>query len=171
MKCLIEQGNPNGRLEIWLFIFLFHFFPFFCTFSDQDWHFPDFFFSSGKSEEANFKGTATSFNWNLCELGSIRRRFVFLFQQIWKKKEKWNRFQTWLIFYFFFFHIHKDEPPLQAPHEIVSLFHGSRQIIYGFVPNCSQASLEANLGRMVVSTLVFHDNFFIEKSETKEKIK
>ena len=86
MKCLIEQGNPNGRLEIWLFIFLFHFFPFFCTFSDQDWHFPDFFFSSGKSEEANFKGTATSFNWNLCELGSIRRRFVFLFQQIWKKK-------------------------------------------------------------------------------------
>jgi hypothetical protein len=51
---------------------------------------------------------------------------------------------------------HDNEPqkPLQAPHEIVSLFHGSRQIIYGFVPNCSQASLEAALGRMVVSTLV-----------------
>ena len=28
--------------------------------------------------------------------------------------------------------------PVQAPHEIVSLFSGSRQVVYGFVPHCKQ---------------------------------
>lgn len=28
-------------------------------------------------------------------------------------------------------------PPIQAPSKIMSLFNGSRQVIYGFVPNCN----------------------------------
>ncbi len=28
--------------------------------------------------------------------------------------------------------------PVQAPKEIVSLFSGSRQVVYGFVPHCKQ---------------------------------
>ena len=29
-------------------------------------------------------------------------------------------------------------PPLQAPEELVALFSGSRQVVYGFVPHCKQ---------------------------------
>ena len=33
-----------------------------------------------------------------------------------------------------------DAPPLQAPSHVTALFSGSRQVIYGFVPNCTQVS-------------------------------
>ncbi|XP_065907786.1 protein mono-ADP-ribosyltransferase PARP4-like [Dysidea avara] len=44
--------------------------------------------------------------------------------------------------------------PLQAPQEIVSLFSGSRQVVYGFVPHCLQATLKAKIGRKEVETMV-----------------
>ncbi|XP_065907785.1 protein mono-ADP-ribosyltransferase PARP4-like isoform X2 [Dysidea avara] len=44
--------------------------------------------------------------------------------------------------------------PLQAPQEIVSLFSGSRQVIYGFVPHCLQGTLKAKIGRKEVETMV-----------------
>ena len=30
--------------------------------------------------------------------------------------------------------------PVQAPMNIMALFNGSRQVVYGFVPNCTQVS-------------------------------
>ena len=44
--------------------------------------------------------------------------------------------------------------PPQAPHEIVSLFSGSRQVVYGFVPHCKQATLRAKIGSKHVDTMV-----------------
>ncbi|XP_065907778.1 protein mono-ADP-ribosyltransferase PARP4-like isoform X3 [Dysidea avara] len=44
--------------------------------------------------------------------------------------------------------------PLQAPQEIVSLFSGSRQVVYGFVPHCLQTTLKAKIGRKEVETMV-----------------
>ncbi|RDD38355.1 Poly [ADP-ribose] polymerase 4 [Trichoplax sp. H2] len=43
---------------------------------------------------------------------------------------------------------------MQAPADIVSLFNGSRQVIYGFVSNCTQATLEASIGEIQISTVV-----------------
>ena len=31
-------------------------------------------------------------------------------------------------------------PPVQAPRRITALFNGTRQVIYGFVPNCTMVS-------------------------------
>ena len=31
-------------------------------------------------------------------------------------------------------------PTVQAPHQILSLYNGSRQVVYGFVDNCTQVS-------------------------------
>ncbi|XP_055887848.1 protein mono-ADP-ribosyltransferase PARP4-like isoform X2 [Biomphalaria glabrata] len=45
-------------------------------------------------------------------------------------------------------------PPIQAPHQITALFNGSRQVIYGFVPNCTMATLSANVGGQQASTVV-----------------
>ena len=42
----------------------------------------------------------------------------------------------------------------QAPQEIVSLFSGSRQVVYGFVPHCTQATLKARIGSKHVETMV-----------------
>ena len=42
----------------------------------------------------------------------------------------------------------------QAPQEIVSLFSGSRQVVYGFVPHCTQATLRAKIGSKHVETMV-----------------
>ncbi|XP_065826671.1 protein mono-ADP-ribosyltransferase PARP4-like isoform X4 [Oscarella lobularis] len=44
--------------------------------------------------------------------------------------------------------------PIQAPAEIVSLFSGSRQVVYGFVENCTMATLKAEIGGKEVSTMV-----------------
>jgi poly [ADP-ribose] polymerase len=44
--------------------------------------------------------------------------------------------------------------PVQAPASIMSLFSGSRQVIYGFVDNCTMATLKAHIGGKEVSTMV-----------------
>ncbi|XP_022100686.1 poly [ADP-ribose] polymerase 4-like isoform X2 [Acanthaster planci] len=44
--------------------------------------------------------------------------------------------------------------PIQAPNNITSLFSGSRQVVYGFVPHCTQATLRANNEGREVSTMV-----------------
>lgn len=44
--------------------------------------------------------------------------------------------------------------PSQAPQELVSLFSGSRQVVYGYVPNCNQATLKAKIGSKAVETMV-----------------
>uniref|UniRef100_A0ABM0MFB2 Poly [ADP-ribose] polymerase n=1 Tax=Saccoglossus kowalevskii TaxID=10224 RepID=A0ABM0MFB2_SACKO len=44
--------------------------------------------------------------------------------------------------------------PVQAPSHIVSLFSGSRQVVYGFVPHCTQATLKAEIDDHFVSTMV-----------------
>ena len=36
----------------------------------------------------------------------------------------------------------------------MSLFSGSRQVVYGFVPHCKQASLKAKVGTKEVETMV-----------------
>ncbi|XP_059150077.1 protein mono-ADP-ribosyltransferase PARP4-like isoform X1 [Physella acuta] len=45
-------------------------------------------------------------------------------------------------------------PPVQAPQQITAMFSGSRQVIYGFVPNCTMATLKANVGGEEASTVV-----------------
>ncbi|XP_070191086.1 protein mono-ADP-ribosyltransferase PARP4-like [Littorina saxatilis] len=45
-------------------------------------------------------------------------------------------------------------PPVQAPRCITALFNGTRQVIYGFVPNCTMAFLSAVVGGQEVSTVV-----------------
>ena len=42
----------------------------------------------------------------------------------------------------------------QAPQELMSLFSGSRQVVYGFVPHCKQAALQARIGGKEVETMV-----------------
>ncbi|XP_062507413.1 protein mono-ADP-ribosyltransferase PARP4-like isoform X2 [Corticium candelabrum] len=48
----------------------------------------------------------------------------------------------------------KTSKPVQAPAEIISLFSGSRQVVYGFVDNCTMATLTAHIGGKEVSTVV-----------------
>ncbi|KAH9525129.1 Protein mono-ADP-ribosyltransferase parp4 [Bulinus truncatus] len=45
-------------------------------------------------------------------------------------------------------------PPVQAPKQITAMFNGSRQVIYGFVPNCTMATLSASISGQQVSTVV-----------------
>ncbi|CAH1248284.1 PARP4 [Branchiostoma lanceolatum] len=45
-------------------------------------------------------------------------------------------------------------PPVQAPNQIVSLFNGSRQVVYGYVPHCTQATLKAVINNREISTMV-----------------
>ncbi|XP_046570901.1 protein mono-ADP-ribosyltransferase PARP4-like [Haliotis rubra] len=42
----------------------------------------------------------------------------------------------------------------QAPRQITALFNGSRQVVYGLVPNCTMATLKAVVGGQEVSTVV-----------------
>lgn len=44
--------------------------------------------------------------------------------------------------------------PVQAPAEIMALFNGCRQVVYGFVPDCTQATLKAVIDNQEVSTMV-----------------
>lgn len=44
--------------------------------------------------------------------------------------------------------------PVQAPRQITALFSGSRQVVYGYVPNCLMATLKANIAGHEVSTVV-----------------
>ncbi|XP_078585828.1 protein mono-ADP-ribosyltransferase PARP4-like [Branchiostoma floridae x Branchiostoma japonicum] len=45
-------------------------------------------------------------------------------------------------------------PPVQAPNQIVSLFNGFRQVVYGYVPHCTQATLKAVINNREISTMV-----------------
>ncbi|CAL1538041.1 unnamed protein product [Lymnaea stagnalis] len=45
-------------------------------------------------------------------------------------------------------------PPVQAPRQITAMFNGSRQVIYGYVPNCTMATLTASVGGQQASTVV-----------------
>ncbi|CAG5135718.1 unnamed protein product, partial [Candidula unifasciata] len=48
-----------------------------------------------------------------------------------------------------------DHPaPVQAPQEITALFSGSHQVVYGFVPDCTMATLTAEVDGQQVSTVV-----------------
>ncbi|XP_053398285.1 protein mono-ADP-ribosyltransferase PARP4-like [Mercenaria mercenaria] len=44
--------------------------------------------------------------------------------------------------------------PVQAPRQITALFNGSRSVIYGYVPNCTMATLRASIAGEEVSTMV-----------------
>ncbi|XP_072018547.1 protein mono-ADP-ribosyltransferase PARP4-like [Amphiura filiformis] len=44
--------------------------------------------------------------------------------------------------------------PIQAPSQITSLFSGSRQVVYGYVPFCTKATLKAMIAGKEVSTMV-----------------
>ncbi|XP_071956345.1 protein mono-ADP-ribosyltransferase PARP4-like isoform X2 [Antedon mediterranea] len=44
--------------------------------------------------------------------------------------------------------------PIQAPSQITSLFSGSRQVVYGYVPCCRQATLKAEINGEEISTKV-----------------
>ncbi|ESO93254.1 hypothetical protein LOTGIDRAFT_119348, partial [Lottia gigantea] len=44
--------------------------------------------------------------------------------------------------------------PIQAPRKITALFNGSRQVVYGFVPNCTLATLKAVIDGEEISTVV-----------------
>ncbi|KJE92815.1 polymerase [Capsaspora owczarzaki ATCC 30864] len=52
---------------------------------------------------------------------------------------------------------------VQAPAQIVSLFHGSRQIVYGFVPFCRMATLKARVDGMEVETMVSTHDLAVTK--------
>ena len=43
---------------------------------------------------------------------------------------------------------------LQAPKDVVCLFNGYRQVVYGFVPHCRMATLSAKIGDRELSTMV-----------------
>ena len=60
-------------------------------------------------------------------------------------------------------------PILQAPQEIVSLFSGSRQVVYGFVPHCKQATLRAKIGSKHVDTMVSTSELGTTKGRVRER--
>ena len=59
-------------------------------------------------------------------------------------------------------------PFAQAPQELVSLFNGSRQVVYGFVPYCRQATLEAQIGSKHVETMVSTTDLGTTKGRVNE---
>ena len=56
----------------------------------------------------------------------------------------------------------------QAPQEIVSLFSGSRQVVYGFIPNCLQATLKAKIGSKQVETMVSTSDLAVTKGKVDD---
>ncbi|KAL5457332.1 hypothetical protein EMCRGX_G034580 [Ephydatia muelleri] len=60
--------------------------------------------------------------------------------------------------------------PIQAPQEIFSLFNGSRQVVYGFVPNCTRATLKAKIGSKEVDTIVSTSNLAMTKGRTLHQL-
>ncbi|XP_013399831.1 poly [ADP-ribose] polymerase 4-like [Lingula anatina] len=61
-------------------------------------------------------------------------------------------------------------PPVQAPTQITSLFNGSRQVVYGFVPNCMQATLKAMIAGFEVSTVVSTSDLSITKGKILHRL-
>ncbi|KAI0229496.1 Protein mono-ADP-ribosyltransferase PARP4 [Lamellibrachia satsuma] len=63
-----------------------------------------------------------------------------------------------------------DAPPLQAPSHVTALFSGSRQVIYGFVPNCTQAELKAVIDNQEISTIVSTTELNITTGKTLHQL-
>ncbi|XP_019851276.1 PREDICTED: uncharacterized protein LOC100633591 isoform X2 [Amphimedon queenslandica] len=61
-------------------------------------------------------------------------------------------------------------PPIQAPKSITSLFSGSRQVVYGFVPHCKQASLKAFIGRKEIQTMVSTSDLATTSGQTLHQL-
>ncbi|XP_071961516.1 protein mono-ADP-ribosyltransferase PARP4-like [Antedon mediterranea] len=55
--------------------------------------------------------------------------------------------------------------PIQAPGQITSLFSGSRQVVYGYIPFCQQATLKAEVGGEEISTMVSTQELNITKGK------
>ena len=49
-------------------------------------------------------------------------------------------------------------PPVQAPRRIAAVFNGSRLVVYGFVPHCTQATLTAEVS---IRSLTFRSIHFL----------
>jgi poly [ADP-ribose] polymerase len=65
----------------------------------------------------------------------------------------------------------EDAPkPIQAPKSIVSLFNGSRQVVYGFVPHCKQATLKAYIGRKEIQTMVSTSDLATTSGQTLHQL-
>ena len=47
----------------------------------------------------------------------------------------------------------------------MSLFSGSRQVVYGFVPHCKQAALKARVGSKEVETMVSTSDLGMSKGK------
>jgi len=58
----------------------------------------------------------------------------------------------------------------QAPRTISSLFHGERQIIYGFVPNCTMATLHAFLNEQHLETVVSAPELLMTKGKMLHRL-
>ena len=58
----------------------------------------------------------------------------------------------------------------RAPREITSLFNGSRQVVYGFVPHCTEATLEASIAGQAMSTMVSTSQLSITKGLTVHRM-
>ena len=60
---------------------------------------------------------------------------------------------------------HDLEPAVQAPSQVTALFSGSRQVVYGFVDDCMQATLKAMIDGYEVSTMVSTSDLSITKGK------
>ncbi|XP_028417262.1 protein mono-ADP-ribosyltransferase PARP4-like isoform X3 [Dendronephthya gigantea] len=60
--------------------------------------------------------------------------------------------------------------PIQAPSQILSLFNGSRQVVYGFVPYCTQATLKAMINGKEISTMVSTSELSITSGSTLHQL-
>ena len=58
----------------------------------------------------------------------------------------------------------------QAPIYISSLFNRTRQIVYGFVPNCRAATLLASVGDQELETLVSCEDLHVTRGDTLHKL-
>lgn len=45
-------------------------------------------------------------------------------------------------------------PSVQAPQQITSLFSGSRQVVYGFVPDCTMVGIETKVNSFTPNSLI-----------------
>ncbi|XP_033740043.1 protein mono-ADP-ribosyltransferase PARP4-like isoform X2 [Pecten maximus] len=61
-------------------------------------------------------------------------------------------------------------PPKQAPNQITALFSGSRMVVYGFVQNCSSATLTAEIGDQEITALVTKSDRYVTKGKILHRL-
>ncbi|XP_069141939.1 protein mono-ADP-ribosyltransferase PARP4-like isoform X2 [Argopecten irradians] len=61
-------------------------------------------------------------------------------------------------------------PPKQAPNQITALFSGSRMVVYGFVKNCSSATLTAEIGDQEIAALVTKSDRYVTKGKILHRL-